>query len=123
MSAGIATLDLLAAPGFYESLETHAKRLGEGISAALRETGAPARAARVGSLLTLFFNRDPVTDYATAKKCDTKRFAAFFRALLARGIFIAPSQFEAMFVSSAHTEADIDRTIAGFRESLIAAFE
>jgi glutamate-1-semialdehyde 2,1-aminomutase len=123
MSAGIATLDLLAAPGFYESLEAHAKRLGGGISAALRETGAPATAARVGSLLTLFFNRDAVTDYVAAKKCDTKRFAIFFRAMLARGIFIAPSQFEAMFVSSAHSDADIDKTIGACRESLIAASE
>jgi len=123
MSAGIATLDLLAAPGFYESLEAHAKRLGDGISAALREAGAPATAARVGSLLTLFFNRDAVTDYVAAKKCDTKRFAIFFRAMLARGIFIAPSQFEAMFVSSAHSDADIDKTIGACRESLIAASE
>ena len=123
MSAGIATLDLLAAPGFYDALETLAKRLGDGISAALRETAVPATSARFGSLLTLFFSRDAVNDYAAAKKCDTKRFATFFRALLSRGIFIAPSQFEAMFVSSAHTNADIDRTIAGCRESLISALE
>ena len=123
MSAGIATLDLLAVPGFYTALEVLAKRLGDGITTALRETSAPATAARVGSLLTLFFTQDVVADYAAAKKCDTKRFAAFFRAMLSRGIFVAPSQFEAMFVSSAHTEADIDRTIAGCRESLIAASE
>ena len=123
MSAGIATLDLLAAPGFYDALETLAKRLGDGISAALRETAAPGTSARFGSLLTLFFSPDAVNDYAAAKKCDTKRFATFFRAMLSRGIFIAPSQFEAMFVSSAHTNADIDRTIAGCRESLISALE
>ena len=123
MSAGIATLDLLAAPGFYDALETLAKRLGDGISAALRETAAPGTSARFGSLLTLFFSPDAVKDYAAAKKCDTKRFATFFRAMLSRGIFIAPSQFEAMFVSSAHTNADIDRTIAGCRESLISALE
>jgi glutamate-1-semialdehyde 2,1-aminomutase len=121
MSAGIASLDLLAAPGFYESLDARAKRLGDGIAAALRETGAPTIAARVGSLLTLFFSREPVKNYADAKKCDTKRFAAFFRAMLDRGIFIAPSQYEAMFVSSAHTDADIDRTIAACRESLAIA--
>ena len=121
MSAGIASLDLLAAPGFYEVLDARAKRLGDGITSALRETGAPAVPARVGSLLTLFFSRERVTNYADAKKCDTKRFAAFFRAMLDRGIFLAPSQFEAMFVSSAHTDADIDRTIAACRESLVAA--
>jgi glutamate-1-semialdehyde 2,1-aminomutase len=118
MSAGIATLDLLAAPGFYEQLENRAKRLGDGIAAALRETGAPATAARIGSLLTLFFSREPVTDYASAKKCDTRRFAQFFRGMLDAGVFLAPSQFEALFVSSAHTDADIDRTLRALRESL-----
>jgi len=112
---------LLAASGFYESLEARSKRLGDGIVAALGETGAPATAARVGSLLTLFFSRDPIADYAAAKKCDTKRFAAFFRAMLDRGIFLAPSQFEAAFVSAAHTDADIDRTLAAIRDSLTVA--
>ena len=123
MSAGIASLDLLAAPGFYEALDARAKRLGDGITSALRETGVPATAARVGSLLTLFFSGEPIRNYADAKKCDTRRFAAFFRAMLERGIFLAPSQFEAAFVSSAHSDADIDRTIAACRESLSAAYE
>ncbi len=123
MSAGIATLDLLAAPGFYESLDARAKRLGDGIAAVLRETGASATAARVGSLLTLFFSGETVRDYAGAKKCDTRRFATFFRAMLDRGVFLAPSQFEALFVSSAHSDADIDRTISAFRESLASAME
>jgi len=123
MSAGVASLELLAAPGFYESLDARAKRLGDGIEAALRDTGALATAARVGSLLTLFFSPGAVSNYADAKKCDTKRFAAFFRAMLARGVFIAPSQFEAMFVSAAHSDVDIDSTIAAFRESLAAASE
>ena len=118
MSAGIATLGLLAAPGFYESLETRAKRLGDGITAVLRESGISATAPRVGSLLTLFFSGEPVRDYAGAKKCDTRRFASFFRAMLERGVFLAPSQFEALFVSAAHSDADIDRTITAFRESL-----
>jgi glutamate-1-semialdehyde 2,1-aminomutase len=123
MSAGIASLDLLAAPGFYESLDARAQRLGDGIAAALRETGAPATAVRAGSLLTLFFSREPVMDYAAAKKCDTQRFAAFFRTMLDRGIFLAPSQYEALFVSAAHTDADIDRTVVAFRESLLASAE
>jgi glutamate-1-semialdehyde 2,1-aminomutase len=120
MSAGIASLDLLAAPGFYESLDVRAKRLGDGIVAALGETGAPATAARAGSLLTLFFSREPVNDYAAAKKCDTQRFAGFFGGMLDRGVFLAPSQFEALFVSAAHTDADIDRTLAGCLEGLRA---
>jgi glutamate-1-semialdehyde 2,1-aminomutase len=120
MSAGIASLELLAAPGFYESLETLSQRLGDGITNALRESKAPATAVRAGSLLTLFFTPHPVRNYADAKKADTKRFAAFFQSMLDRGIFLAPSQFEAMFVSAAHTPADIDHTIAAFRESLSA---
>jgi glutamate-1-semialdehyde 2,1-aminomutase len=118
MRAGIATLDLLATPGFYDALDKLSKRLGDGIAASVHETGVAAMAPRFGSLLTLFFSPDPVTDYTSAKRTDTKRFAAFFRAMLERGIFLAPSQFEAMFVSAAHTEADIDRTIAACRESL-----
>ena len=123
MSAGIATLDLLAVPGFYESLDARAKRLGDGITRALRDSGAPATAVRVGSLLTLFFSGEPVRDYAGAKKCDTPRFAAFFRAMLERGIFLAPSQFEALFVSAAHSDTDVDRTIAAVAESLTSAME
>jgi glutamate-1-semialdehyde 2,1-aminomutase len=123
MSAGIATLDLLAAPGFYESLEARSKRLGDGISATVRDSGVSANAVRAGSLLTLFFSGEPIRNYADAKKCDAGRFAAFFRAMLDRGVFLAPSQFEALFVSSAHTDADIDRTIAACRESLTAAME
>jgi glutamate-1-semialdehyde 2,1-aminomutase len=123
MAAGIATLDLLSAPGFYKTLEKRAKRLGDGIAAALQETGVPATAARVGALLTVFFRRKPVGDYAGAKKCDTRRFAAFFRCMLDRGVFLAPSQFEALFVSAAHSDADIDRTIAAFRESLASSTE
>jgi glutamate-1-semialdehyde 2,1-aminomutase len=109
---------LWAAPGLYESREVRAKRLGDGIAAAVREAGAAATAVRAGSLLTLFFSPEPVTDYAVAKKCDTRRFADFFRGMLDRGVFLAPSQFEALFVSAAHTDADIDRTLVAVRESL-----
>src|SRR5712692_5921815 len=123
MRAGLATLDLLAAPGFYEALDARAKRLGDEIAAALAATEAPATATRVGSLLTLFFTREPVRDYTGAKACDTRRFAAFFNAMLDRGIFLAPSQFEALFVSSAHSDADIALTIAACRESVAAAQE
>ena len=73
-----------------------------------------------GSLITLFFNEDAVLDYEDAKKSDTARFGAFFNEMLDRGIFLAPSQFEALFVSAAHTEEDIDRTVMAARESLEA---
>ena len=123
MSAGIATLELLAVPGFYESLDARAKRLDDGITAALRKADVPATAGRVGSLLTLFFTGEPVRDYAGAKQCDTRSFATLFRAMLDRGVFLAPSQFEALFVSSAHSNADIDRTIEAFREALTSAMK
>jgi glutamate-1-semialdehyde 2,1-aminomutase len=123
MSAGIASLELLSAPGFYESLEARSKRLGDGIAAAVRGSGVSANAVRIGSLLILFFSAGAIRNYADAKKSDTRRFAAFFRAMLDRGIFLAPSQFEALFVSSAHTDSDIDLTIAACRESLVAAFQ
>jgi len=121
MTAGIATLDLLAAPGFYESLESRSRRLGDGISQALRASGVAANASRVGSLMTLFFSRESVRNYADAKKCDTQAFAAFFSAMLDRGEFIAPSQYEALFVSAAHSDADIDRTVLAIQESVAVA--
>jgi glutamate-1-semialdehyde 2,1-aminomutase len=73
-----------------------------------------------GSLLTLFFTGEPVRDYAAAKKSDTARFAAFYREILGRGILLPPSQFEALFVSAAHTEDDIERTLSAARASLQA---
>jgi len=120
MRAGLATLPKLQAAGFYDSIDKKAQRLAEGLRSALKETGIPGEVSVAGSLLTLFFTSEHVCDYAVAKKSDTKRFAAFFNAMLQRGIFIAPSQFEALFVSSAHIDSDIDRTIAAARESLQA---
>jgi glutamate-1-semialdehyde 2,1-aminomutase len=118
MRAGIATLEQLAAPGFYESLERKSGRLLKGVKDALAASGMPGQINAVGSLATLFFTPERVSDYVGAKKSDTKRYAAFFNAMLDRGVFLAPSQYEAMFVSAAHTEADIDRTLDIFRESL-----
>lgn len=120
MRAGLATLPKLAAPGFYDDLSRKAGRLGEGLRSALKETEIPGYVSVAGSLLTLFFTDDPVLDYADAKKCDTKRFAAFFNHMLDRGIFLAPSQFEALFISAAHSDADITRTVSAARESLAA---
>jgi glutamate-1-semialdehyde 2,1-aminomutase len=120
MRAGLATLPKLTAPGFYDDLSRKAGRLGEGLRAALKETEVPGYVSVAGSLLTLFFTPDPVLDYDEAKKSDTKRFAAFFQQMLDRGIFLAPSQFEALFISAAHSEEDIERTIGAARESLAA---
>jgi glutamate-1-semialdehyde 2,1-aminomutase len=120
MRAGLATLPKLEAHGFYPALDAKAARLANGLRAALAETGVPGQVNAVGSLLTLFFSHEPVHDYVGAKKSDATRFAAFFREMLAQGILLPPSQFEALFVSAAHTDADIDRTIAAARSSLRA---
>ena len=120
MRAGLATLPKLEAPGFYDDLSRKSGRLGEGLRAALQESGVPGQVNVAGSLMTLFFLDEPVLDYADAKKSNTARYAAFFNGMLERGIFLAPSQFEALFVSAAHTHEDIERTIAAARESLQA---
>jgi len=120
MRAGLATLPKLEAPGFYDSLSRKSGRLGEGLRLALQESGVTGQVNVAASLMTLFFNAEPVLDYADAKKSDTARYAGFFNEMLKRGVFIAPSQFEALFVSAAHTDEDIDRTIEAARDSLEA---
>jgi glutamate-1-semialdehyde 2,1-aminomutase len=121
MAAGVATLRLLAEPGVYAHLESLSARVAEGMARAARDAGVPYTANRVGSMFTGFFCAEPVTDYATAKHASTRRYARFFHALLERGVYFAPSQFEAGFMSLAHTDADIDTTLenahAAFRES------
>ncbi len=111
MTAGLVTLRALSRPGTYEALERLSERLCSGIAEIFERRGVPAYHTRVGSMFTTFFQEGPVVDYATALKSDTERFGRFFRALLERGVNLAPSQFEAGFVSLAHTEADIDRTL------------
>jgi len=111
LAAGLATIALLEHPGTYERLEALSARLAGGLSAAARTASVAATLNREGSMLTAFFTDAPVTSYAAAKKADTHRYAKFFRGMLARGVYLAPSQFEAAFVSLAHTNDDIDRTI------------
>ncbi|GAC1616079.1 MAG: glutamate-1-semialdehyde 2,1-aminomutase [Candidatus Acidiferrum sp.] len=118
MRAGIATLQHLVTPGLYEGIQSNAAKLVNGLRAILAETGIAAQVNSIGSLSTLFFSPQPVRDYAGAKHSDTKRYARFFREMLDRGILLAPSQFEAAFVSAAHTTQDIDRTLAAAREVL-----
>jgi glutamate-1-semialdehyde 2,1-aminomutase len=120
MRAGLATLPKLEAPGFYEAVNRRTQRLAEGLRNELKETGVAGQVNVAGSLLTLFFCGQPVRNYDDAKKSDTKKFAKFFQEMLERGIFLPPSQYEALFVSAAHTDADIDCTIAAARESLAA---
>ncbi|HEX8731906.1 MAG TPA: aminotransferase class III-fold pyridoxal phosphate-dependent enzyme, partial [Ktedonobacterales bacterium] len=120
MAAGAAQLEMLRESGVYERLEALTATLSAGIGAAARAAGVPVYQTRVGSMFTTFFTPTPVVDEATAKTSDTAAFAAFFRALLERGVYIAPSQFEAGFVSLAHSDADIARTIAAAGEAMRA---
>jgi len=118
MAAGLVTLNALAQPGVYDRLESLAARLAEGLTRAARDGGVPVTLNRVGSMMTGFFHPGPVTSYRAAADSDTDRYRRFFHAMLERGVYLAPSQFEAMFVSTAHSDADIDRTIAAAAESL-----
>jgi glutamate-1-semialdehyde 2,1-aminomutase len=121
MAGGIATLRLVDGNDAYESLERTGARLQAGLLEAAAAADLPARAGRVGSMLTLFFIDDPVRDYADARRCDTDRFARFHASMLDQGVYLPPSQFEAWFPSLAHTAEDIDQTIAAARVALIAA--
>jgi len=118
MTAGIETLKLLAKPGVYKTLEKKSAELEAGLRDAARETGIPVTMNRVGSMFTGFFTDRKVKDFASAKTADTARFGTFFRAMLKNGVNLAPSQFEAAFLSLAHTAADIDKTIEAARKSI-----
>ncbi len=111
MASGIATLEKLKKRGIYKKLERRSKRLSEGLKNAATEAGIRAYHTRVGSMLCTFFNETEVTDYESAKRCDTKRYASYFHGMLEKGFYFAPSQFEAAFVSTAHGDEDIDSTI------------
>ncbi len=118
MRAGIETLNQLEVPTFYESLNSKAQKLVAGISTAMAKSGIAASVSSVGSLLTLFFSSGSVRNYSDAKKCDTARFGKFFRAMIGRSMILPPSQFEAWFVSAAHTDTDISNTISAVEQSL-----
>jgi len=120
MRAGLATLPRLEAPGFYDALHEKAQRLADGFRSALAVARIPGHINVAGSLLTIFFSEKPVRDYGGATNSDCARFAAFFREMLDRGILLPPSQFEALFLSAAHTDAEIDATLSAARASLAA---
>jgi glutamate-1-semialdehyde 2,1-aminomutase len=111
VAAGLTTLRKLSAPGLFERIEEQTMRLIDGIGEAADAAGIPTYTTRAGTLGCVFFSNDPVTNYEEAARSDTTRFATWFQALLQRGIYVAPSQFEAIFVSAAHTDSDIDATI------------
>jgi glutamate-1-semialdehyde 2,1-aminomutase len=120
MAAGHATLKLMT-PGAYEKLERLGAKLGDGLVRAAADAKVPAQVNRVGSMLTVFFSDKPVFDAASARACSTKRFGAFFHALLENGVYFPPSQFEAAFLSTAHTEDDLELTLRAAGAAFAAA--
>lgn len=120
MAAGLAMLDLIQAPGFYEALDAKSNALCDGLEAAAKEAGVPFSTQRIGGMFGLFFSADKVDTYAGALACDTAAFNRFFHGMLDRGVFLAPSAFEAGFVSSAHDDAVIAQTIEAARAAFHA---
>ena len=118
MAAGIATLDELKRPGRYEELESKAQRLEEGFRRAFAQAETPLQINRVGSMMTLFFNESRVTGWSSVSESDGDGFARFFHRMLEEGVYLPPSPFEAMFVSTAHGETDIDATIEAAAQAL-----
>jgi glutamate-1-semialdehyde 2,1-aminomutase len=102
----------------YPRLERISARLADGLEAAAQAAGAPAQLGRCGSMMTLFFSPRPVTDWDTAAQCDARRYARYFWGMIGRGVYPPCSQFEALFLSTAHSEADIDAIIAAAGEAL-----
>ncbi|MBI5137871.1 MAG: glutamate-1-semialdehyde 2,1-aminomutase [Nitrospirae bacterium] len=112
MTAGLATLEALRAPGVYDRLEALGARLGAGLARAAADAGIPVTLPRQGAMGCMYFADRPVRNYADATRCDVGRFRRYFHGMLERGVWLAPSQFEAGFVSLAHSDADIDATVA-----------
>ena len=121
MAAGLATLDLIRAPGFHEALERGTHALCDGLETAAREAGVAFHTTRAPGMFGLYFRDGPVETFAEAMASDTARFNRFFHAMLERGVYFAPSAFEAGFLSSAHGEAEIAATIAAAREAFVVA--
>lgn len=121
MAAGIATLRALRQPGVYERLEAKTVRLTEALLEAASEAGVAVQLNRVASMFTVFFTQTPVRNYAEARSADTARYARFFHALLDDGVYFPPSQFEAAFLSTAHSDEDLERTVAAARRAFAIA--
>jgi glutamate-1-semialdehyde 2,1-aminomutase len=117
-AAGIATLKILRDTNPYPQLERLSARLADGLAEAARAAGLACSVGRCHSMMTLFFNPDPVIDWDVASRCDTRRYARFFWGMIDRGIYLPCSQFEALFLSTAHTDEQIDQTIAAARAAL-----
>lgn len=121
VAAGLATLKLVQAPGFYDRLAATARALCEGLSRAAQEQGVPFSAASVGGMFGLFFRATPPSSLAEVMQCDVEAFKRFFHAMLAEGVYLAPSAYEAGFVSSAHGEAELRRTVTAAEKAFAGA--
>lgn len=115
VTAGLVTLKQLRAKSLYKQLEERSAALARGLADEAKRAGIALTQTRVGSMLTSFFTQEPVVDWNSAKKSDTKRYGLFFHGMLEQGIYLAPSQFEAAFLSTAHTSADIEKTLRAAR--------
>ncbi len=115
VTAGIETLKRLQAPGVYRQLEERSAALAKGLGDAARKAGVALSQTRIGSMMGAFLTKGPVVDWDSAKQSDTKAYATFFQRMLSKGVYFAPSQFEAAFLSTAHTSADIEHTIRSAR--------
>ncbi len=121
MAAGLKTLELICAPGFYQELGAKTEKLVSGLAEQARANGVSLTTNHAGGMFGVFFtNADRVTDFAGSTACDQAGFRAFFHAMLERGVYLAPSAFEAGFVSSAHSEADIANTLSSAAEAFAA---
>jgi glutamate-1-semialdehyde 2,1-aminomutase len=118
VTAGLETLKRLAAPGLYKRLEEQAAALAQGFEEASRKLNVPLALTRVGSMMSAFFTQRPVVDFASAKQSNTQTYAKFFHRMLDQGVYLAPSQFEAAFLSTAHSPADIEATLKAVRVAL-----
>jgi glutamate-1-semialdehyde 2,1-aminomutase len=118
MTAGIATLEQLKKDGVYESLEKNSSRLAAGLAGAAQKSGVAARVGHVGSMLGMFFTDQDVVCFDDAKNCDLELFSNFYQGMRQQGVYIAPSQFEALFLSTAHADEHIDATVNAVEQVL-----
>jgi glutamate-1-semialdehyde 2,1-aminomutase len=121
MAAGVATLEILKQPGQYDRLESLAAKLSDGLEAAARKAGAETYHTRVGSMLCTFLSDKKIANFSDAQGSDTEAYGRFFQRMLDEGVYLAPSQFECMFVSLAHTDEDIDATISAAEKAFADA--
>jgi glutamate-1-semialdehyde 2,1-aminomutase len=118
MTAGLATLEILSEPGLWEQLTAATTELVNGFAQAAEQVGIPVYSNRVGTMFSTFFTAGPVFDWNSVKECDTVRFGRFFRAMLENGVYLAPSQFEAGFMSTAHSPEIVTETLQAAEKSL-----